>query len=157
MRGHVVRHMVARDGVKRFRKELMRIVYRYLAGLVFLAVLVQIGLAGYGAFSVAKDVDGGVVNQDRFDDVFGIHAGFGYIVMLLGLLLLIVSAIGRVRVRHTLILFGLLVLQLLLAWFGYEVPWIGFFHPINAMLIAGLTGFIAVSEWRGGEMRVRIA
>ncbi len=149
--------MVARDGVKRFREELMRIVYRYLAGLVFLAVVVQIGLAGYGAFSVAKDVDGGVVNQDRFDDVFGIHAGFGYIVMLLGLLLLIVSAIGRVRVRHTLILFGLLVLQLLLAWFGYEVPWIGFFHPINAMLIAGLTGFIAVSEWRGGEMRVRTA
>src|SRR5512134_338190 len=120
--------MVARDGVKRFGRNLMRIVYKYLAGLVFLAVLVQTGLAGYGAFSVAKDVDGGVVNQDRFDDVFGIHAGFGYIVLLLGLVLLIVSAIGRVRVRHTLILFGLLVVQLLLAWFGYEVPWIGFFH-----------------------------
>ena len=35
----------------------MAAVYKYLAGLVFLAVIVQIGFAGYGAFSVAKDVD----------------------------------------------------------------------------------------------------
>lgn len=126
----------------------MAAVYKYLAGLVFLAVLLQIGFAGYGAFAVAKDTDGGTVNEDRFEDVFGIHAGFGYLVVLLGLILLVVALIARHRIKHTLILFGLLVLQVILAWIGFEVPWIGFFHPINAMAIAGLVGFLAVSELR---------
>lgn len=126
----------------------MAAVYKYLAGLVFLAVLVQIGFAGYGAFSVAKDTDGGTVNEDRFEDVFGMHAGFGYLVILLGLILLVVALIARHRIKHTLILFGLLILQLILAWIGFEVPWIGFFHPINAMVIAGLTGFITMTEFR---------
>lgn len=132
----------------------MTAVYKYLAGLTFLAVIVQIGFAGYGAFSVAKDTDGGVVDEDRFEDVFGMHAGFGYLVMLLGLILLVVALIARHRVKHTLILFGLLILQLLLAWFGFEVPWIGFFHPINAVAIAGLSGFIAMTEFRGGRTPV---
>jgi hypothetical protein len=126
----------------------MAAVYRYLAGLVFLAVLVQIGLAGYGAFAVAKDTDGGTVDENRFEDVFGMHAGFGYLVVLLGLSLLVVALIARRRVKQTLILFGLLVLQVILAWIGFEVPWIGFFHPINAMAIAGLAGFVAVTELR---------
>jgi hypothetical protein len=126
----------------------MAAVYKYLAGLVFLAVLVQIGFAGYGAFAVAKDTDGGTVNEDRFEDVFGMHAGFGYLVVLLGLILLVVALIARHRVKHTLILFGLLILQVILAWIGFEVPWIGFFHPINAMAIAGLSGFLVMSEFR---------
>jgi len=128
----------------------MAAVYKYLAGLVLLAVIVQIGFAGYGAFAVAKDTDGGTVNEDRFEDLFGIHAGFGYLVVLLGLILLVVALIARHRIKHTLILFGLLILQVLLAWFGFEVPWIGFFHPINAMAIAGLSGFIVMSEFRPG-------
>ena len=132
----------------------MAAVYKYLAGLVFLAVIVQIGFAGYGAFSVAKDTDGGTVNEDRFEDVFGMHAGFGYLVVLLGLILLVVSLVARHRVKHTLILFGLLVLQVILAWIGFEVPWVGFFHPINAMVIAGLIGFIAMTEFRGGRTPV---
>ena len=115
----------------------MAAVYKYLAGLVFLAVIVQIGFAGYGAFSVAKDTDGGTVNEDRFEDVFGMHSGFGYLVVLLGLILLVVSLVARHRVKHTLILFGLLVLQVILAWIGFEVPWVGFFHPINAMADRG--------------------
>ena len=131
----------------------MTAVYKYLAGLVFLAVIVQIGFAGYGAFAVAKDTDGGTVNEDRFEDVFGMHAGFGYLVVLLGLILLVVSLIARHRVKHTLILLGLLVLQVILAWIGFEVPWIGFFHPINAVLLAGLAGYLTMSEWRGREVQ----
>jgi hypothetical protein len=128
----------------------MSIVYKYLAGLVFVAVLLQVGFAGYGAFSVAGDVDEGVVDQDRFEDVFGLHAGFGYLVILLGLILLVVALVARHRVKHSAILFGLLIVQMLLAWFGFEVPWIGFFHPVNALLIAGLSGMLAMTEWRGG-------
>jgi hypothetical protein len=41
------------------------------------------------------------------------------------------------------------VLQVLLAWFGFEVPAIGFFHPVNALLLFGLSGWIAWTAWRG--------
>jgi hypothetical protein len=130
----------------------MRAVYRYLSFLVFVAVIVQVGLAGYGAFSVAGDVDDkGVVDEDTFGDAFGAHAGLGYLVILLGLILFIVALVARHRIKHSAILFGLLVLQLLLAWFGFESPFIGFFHPINALVIFGLTGFIASTEWRGRQ------
>jgi len=128
----------------------MSAVYKYLAGIVFLAVVVQVGFAGYGAFSVAGDVDGGVVDEKRFEDVFGLHAGFGYLVLLLGLILMIVALIARHRIKHSVVLFVLLIVQMLLAWVGFEVAWIGFFHPINALLIAGLSGMLAMTEWRGG-------
>jgi hypothetical protein len=142
--------MVAMPGTGLDGRSIVAAVYKYLSALVFLAVVVQIGFAGYGAFSVAKDTDGdGVVDEKRFDDVFGIHAGFGYLVILAGLVLLVVALIGRHRIKVSLILAGLLIVQLFLAWIGYEVPWIGFFHPINAMVIAGLTAFIVTSVFRG--------
>lgn len=132
----------------------MRGVYQYTALIVFLCVLVQVGFAGYGAFKVAHETDKGTVNEDKFGDAFGLHAGFGYLVVLLGLLLLIIALIGRVQVRRTLGLFGLLIVQVLLAWFGFEIPVIGFFHPINALLIFALSGSLAYTTWRGraGEM-----
>ena len=128
----------------------MAAVYKYWAGVVFLAVLLQIGFAGYGAFSVANDVDDGVVDQDRFEDVFGIHMGFGYLVVLGGIVLLVLALVGRRRIKHSAILAGLLIVQVVLAWIGSGVPWIGFFHPVNAILIAGLSGMLAMTEWRGG-------
>jgi hypothetical protein len=127
----------------------MRAVYRYLSLLVFAAVVLQVGFAGYGAFSVANDVgDGESVDEDTFEDGFGIHAGFGYLVILLGLIALIVALVARHRIKPAAILFGLLVLQLLLAWFGSEAPVIGFFHPVNALVIFAVSGWIAMTEWR---------
>ncbi len=126
----------------------MSAVYRYLVTLVFIAVVVQVGFAGYGAFSVANDVDGGTVNEDKFDDVFGLHAGFGYLVILLGLILLIVALIGGVERKRTGALFGLLILQLVLAWGGTENPVTGSFHPINALVIFALTATLTYNAWR---------
>jgi hypothetical protein len=37
---------------------------------------------------------------------------------------------------------------LFLAWFGFGVPAIGFFHPVNALLIFLVAGWIAWDEWR---------
>ena len=39
---------------------------------------------------------------------------------------------------------------LFLAWFGFEVPAIGFFHPVNALLIFVLILWIVHETWRGG-------
>ena len=127
----------------------MQTVYRYWAAIVFLAIVVQVGLAGYGAFSVAGDVDKGTVNEDQFGDAFGLHIGIGYLVVLAGLILLILALVARSRIKHSAILFGLLVLQVLLAWFGFEIPAIGFFHPVNALVLFALSGWIARAAWRG--------
>jgi hypothetical protein len=126
----------------------MRAVYRYWSWLVFLAVVVQVGFAGYGAFSVAGDVEDASVDEDMFADAFGPHAALGYLVVLSSLILLILAAIARHRVKQSAILFGLLILQVLLAWFGFESPFIGFFHPVNALVIFALSGSIAFTEWQ---------
>ena len=127
----------------------MQTVYRFWAAIVFLAVVVQVGFAGYGAFDVAKTVDEGTVNTDQFEDAFGLHIGLGYLVVLMGLVLLVLSLVARRGRREAGGLFGLLVLQVLLAWFGFEVPAIGFFHPVNALLLFALSGWIAWTAWRG--------
>jgi hypothetical protein len=130
----------------------MRAVYRYLSLLIFVGVIVQVGFAGYGAFAVAHDIDdNGTVDEDMFVDDFGLHAAFGYLVILLGLILLVVALVGRYRIKHSAILAGLLVLQFVLALAGYGLAALGSLHPVNALLIFGLSGWIAMSEWRGRQ------
>jgi len=127
-------------------------VYRVWSLIVVGAVLLQIGFAGYGAFYTAHKVDDNPVNEDTFEDGWGMHAGFGYLVILLGLLFVFVALgarVGKQRTFRVLGLFGLMILQLLLAWFGFEFPIIGVLHPINAFLILGFSLSIAYQAWRG--------
>jgi hypothetical protein len=134
--------------------------FRYWAWIVYGAVILQIGFAGYGAFDVSGEVADATVDEDRFDDAFGLHTGLGYLIVLAGLILLILafaSRGGRQRVTHTAILFGLLILQVLLAWFGSEVAVIGFFHPINAVALAGLSFWIAWKAWKREPVLERVA
>jgi hypothetical protein len=77
--------------------EALRTIYRYWTALLFLAVLVQIGAAGYGAFNAAP---------------------------------------------------VLVAIQIVLAWAGEDHPVVGIFHPLVALLIAGLTGSLAFAAWR---------
>jgi hypothetical protein len=131
----------------------MRTIYWAWAWLLFAAIVIQVGLAGYGAFYAANKLDdeGATIDEDVFFDGFGLHAGVGYLVILLGLVFLVigvVAGIGRWRLGRHGLLFGLLVLQLFLAWFGFEAPVIGFFHPVNALLLFLLAGWVAWEETR---------
>ena len=129
----------------------MRTVYRWWAAIIFLAVVVQVGFAGYGAFYVAHKVDKGVVNESKFEDGFGLHAGFGYLVVLGALVLLLIALAARVgkrRILQTLGLFGLFIVQVLLAWIGFGVPAVGALHPINALAIFAFAGYLVSTEWR---------
>jgi hypothetical protein len=135
----------------------VRALYRWWSALLFLLILIQVGFAGYGAFAVANDVDdGGSVNEDRFEDLFGLHAGFGYLVILGGLIFMaigIAAGIGRWRLGRHGLLALLLIVQMFLAWFGFEVPAVfGFLHPINALVIFALSGWIAWTEWKSSRM-----
>ena len=94
----------------------MMVVYKWWSALMLLVVLLQIGFAGYGAFYVASKLDGEVttVDEDTFIDGFGIHAGLGYLVILLGLIFLligVVAGIGKWRLGKHGLLFGLLFIR----------------------------------------------
>jgi len=135
-----------------------RAIYRIWVSLMTLAVVVQIGFAGYGAFDTADKVDGGTVDQDSFEDSFGPHIGFGYIIFLGAIVLLLLSfaARGKQRILRSVAVLVLLVIQILLAWTGGSVPYIfGALHPLNAFIILGLLGSIAYREWKGERMAPR--
>jgi hypothetical protein len=129
-------------------------VYRYWSWLVFATVVLQIGFAGYGAFYVVEKADKGTVNEDKVEDGFGLHLGFGYLVVLLILVAFLIALAGGIRGRRLGRAGGLLalgIIQIPLAWIGGSAPAIGFFHPVNALLIFALSGSIAWSVWRETE------
>ena len=88
-------------------------------------------------------------------DGFGIHAGFGYLVVAARPRSSSSSASspgsGSGGSGGTGFSALLLILQVLLAWFGFEVPAIGFFHPVNALLIFIVLLWIVNDTWRGGR------
>jgi len=130
----------------------LRTVHRYWALLLSIAVLVQIGSAGYGAFNAADKSDPGPLSEHQFSTGFDFHNGFGYLIFLgtLVLLLLALGArLGRRRVGMSVVLVLLLVAQIVLAWGGESHAWIGIFHPIVAFLILGLAGRISFEAWWG--------
>jgi hypothetical protein len=131
----------------------VRAVYRIWATVVFAMVIIQVGLAGWGAFYVASKVDDGTVDEDQFFSAhgFGLHSIFGYLVVLAGLVLLIigvVAGIGKWRLGRHGVLALLLILQVFLAFLAFGVPATGFLHPVNALAIFSLAGWIASDEWR---------
>ena len=76
----------------------MNTLYKWWAGLLLVAVVLQIGFAGYGAFYVANKVDGDgkTIDVDGFTDGFGLHMGFGYLVWLLGIVFLVIGVAAGV-------------------------------------------------------------
>lgn len=141
----------------------MKTLYRWWASLLLVMVILQVGFAGYGAFYAAHKIDKNTpkaITEHSFDHGFAPHIVFGYFVVLAGLIFLVIGAIagiGRWRLGRHGALAGLLILQVLLAWFGFDVPGIGFFHPVNALVIFALTGSIAYSTWREAKLAQQAA
>jgi hypothetical protein len=131
----------------------MRTIYWAWSWVLLAAIVVQVGLAGYGAFYAAGKLDdeGSTIDEDVFMDGFGAHVALGYLILLAGLVFLVIgliAGIGRWRLGMHGLIFGLLILQVLLAWFGFEAPVIGFFHPVNALVLFFLSGWVAWNESR---------
>lgn len=137
-----------------------RTIYRFWISILAVAVLVQIALAGYGAFYAANKVSDTTIDEDTFGDGFEPHAALGYLIVL-GVLLAVILALlarpGKRTVLMTVGALGLMIVQVLLAWFGFEVPAIGALHPLNALLIAALLGSLTAQEWRLHKMGGGIA
>ena len=128
----------------------MSAVYRFWASLMALAVVVQIGLAGVGAFHAAKESDKHkTITDDTFGSWFGPHIALGYLLVPAALILVLLSLFARGgRIKWSLIAFGLFIARVVLGWLAFGVPALGFLHPINALLILGTLGKIVHGEWR---------
>jgi hypothetical protein len=130
----------------------MRAVYRWWTAIVFAAVLIQIAFAGYGAFYVVDKVDDPLksITSDGVDHGWTLHQ-FGYIVILLGILLVPIAFAARVDRTHrrwSMVIAGLLILQFFLAILGWTWAPLGFLHPLNAIAIAAVTGILARRVWQ---------
>ena len=125
----------------------MLAVYRWFATVLFAAVLVQVGAAGYGIFHAVKKVDdNGSITKKSLEDGFGFHAALGSIIVIAMVVLLIATAagrLGRTKLRWTGILALMGVAQMIFAWIGGSVPALGFLHPLNALGIAAVSGMMA--------------
>src|SRR5919199_3703803 len=121
-----------------------RAVLRFFAPLLFVALIVQVFLAGEGIF--------GIKPGPKLDDqkTLDAHRGFGFILTDGAALLLLIIALlawhpdKRVR-TVSIVLPVLLFVQGLLAEAG---RWGGAFHPLNAFLLLGLTGWLSHRMWR---------
>lgn len=141
----------------------MRSVYRVLAFLIALEVLVQGMAIAYALAAMGHWVDkgGGTVDKALFDNDNADFPGIGgfathgingtMIIPILVLLFLIVSFFAKVPggVRRALVIFGLIVLQVFLGIFSHDVPWLITLHVLNAFgifmvaLMAGRSASVA--------------
>ena len=131
----------------------MRTVYWVWSMVVLVMVILQIGFAGYGAFYAAHKLEdeGSSITDKTFEDGFGLHIGFGYVVWLAVIVLVaigVIAGVGRWRLGKHGVLALLLTLQILLAWTGGSVPAVGALHPLNAFVILGLTISIVWDGWQ---------
>jgi len=130
----------------------LRAVYRYWVAILFVAVIVQFGAAGYGAFYADTKVGGnaGSVTQTQFDHGFAFHVALGFLIFLgavLLFLLALAARIGRKGVLLSLAMPVLVFVQIQLAVSGGSTPAVGALHPVNALLILGLVGYLAHRAW----------
>lgn len=132
----------------------LRTIYRYWTALLLLAVIAQVGGAGYGAFNASDKSDPGPLTNRAYTHGFGFHNAFGYIIFIAAVILLVLALgarLGKTRVLWALAVPLLVVVQIVLAWAGEGHPIAGIFHPVNALLIVAVTGLLAHRAWRGTQ------
>jgi hypothetical protein len=136
-------------------------IYRYWITFLFLAVVAQIAGAAYGAFYAAQKLgdqkgpdEHKLISAKVFDHGFGFHTGFGYLIFLAAIVLLLLALGARLGKRR--ILFALAVpiavaVQIVLAWASQSTHAIGILHGINALAIFALTGYLTHQAWQGAR------
>jgi hypothetical protein len=129
----------------------MKEAFKYLTSVLFVAVVVQVALAGYGAFNAtSKADDDGSVTKHTVESGFDAHAALGtaiLVVMLLLVLLALAGRLGPLWLKWAGGLFVLGILQLPFAALGDAVPALGFLHAVNALAIYAAAALLAHRAW----------
>jgi hypothetical protein len=122
------------------------VLLKYVTTLFFVGVIVQFFLVGYGLFAMKH---GATIDNAKSLDP---HRGLGFILSFFGsILLLILALLAWPQPRKWLGLWILLAVlsffQSVLASAGYKHWGVGMFHPVNALLLLGLSGRLAHYAW----------
>ncbi len=122
----------------------MRSTYRVLAYVISALVVIQAATIAYGWFAVLGELDGGGVFDKNSEGNVGhmLHGIIGMMVLpLAGLIFLIVSFFAKIPggVKFAAITFGLIVLQVLLAFAAFGAAVVGALHGMNAFAIIAVS------------------
>ena len=138
-----------------------RAIYRVWVTILTAAVVLQIFFAGFGLFDAYRKLNNGrTIDSDSFDSSMNQHIGFGYLIFLGTLVLLVVSfgTRDRKRIYRALGVVGLVFLQIVLALFGHNAPYFaGGLHPLNAFVILAFLASITYREWKGRAETTEVA
>lgn len=122
---------------------------KYVTTVFFLGVIVQFFLVGYGLFAMKH---GATIDNAKSLDA---HRGLGWILSEFGSILMLIIVLLAWPARR---LLGLWILLAVLAFFqavlassGYHHWGIGMFHPVNALILLGLSGRLAHYAWTAGR------
>jgi hypothetical protein len=125
--------------------------FRSMAALLFVAVVVQIGLAGYGAFHAVHAAAHKSITQKEINNAFSAHIALGYVIVILMLVLLIVAIGGRLgkgKIAFAGAILAIGILQAILGSASESTPVLGPLHAINALAIFATTGLLAHRSWQ---------
>jgi hypothetical protein len=125
------------------------VLLKYVTTIFFLGVIVQFFLVGYGLFAMKH---GATIDDAKSLDA---HRGLGFILSDFGAVLLLILALlawprPRAMLYRWILLAVLAFVQSILATVGFHHWGVGMFHPVNALLLAGLSGYLAHYAWRRG-------
>ena len=129
---------------------MLRPVFNFLSSLLFVAVVIQVGLAGYGVFNALHKAKSGPVTKQTIENGFDPHGLVGTVVLGVMVLLLLVAAAGKLGQPWLKWSIGLLVLgviQMILGVASSSVPLLGFVHGINALAIYAGAALLAHRAW----------
>jgi magnesium-transporting ATPase (P-type) len=124
------------------------VVQRYVVTIFFIGVIVQFFLVGYGLFGMKH---GATIDDAKSLDA---HRGLGFILSDFGSILILLTTLIawqsplRRKVVPYVVLAVLAFVQSILATVGWHHKYVGMFHPVNALILAGLSGSLAFRSWR---------
>ena len=128
-------------------QSVMRQVHAAVAWLLVGAIVVQVWLAGSAIPQL-----GGTGN-------FETHRNVGYLIGLITLVLLLTAiptGLGRRRIGQSAGLLVLYVIQSSLPYMDPGLPAVAALHPVNAVLMAGLSFVYARAVWRERTARTYV-
>jgi hypothetical protein len=118
---------------------------RYVTSLFFIGVVVQFFLVGYGLFAMKHGAT--IDNAKSLDS----HRGLGWILSTWGAPLMLILVLLAWPARRLLVAWIVLAIlgffQAVLASSGYHHWGLGMFHPVNAIILLGLSGRLAHYAW----------
>jgi hypothetical protein len=128
---------------------IVRAIFRWITAVLFVAIVLEIGFAGYGAFDAVHKAAKMPITKKAIESGFDIHVAFGSVIVLAMLVLLIIAATGHAgptKLKWSAALAALGVVQAILGS-ATSVPALGVLHGLVAVTIFVVAGILSHRTW----------